>query len=110
MASAVSNVVLNPPTTGKYTTLKDALLKFYRTPPVKQIMNFIQSETQTDLRPREIAKDINSMDAFLEQYRMALFTSAMPSSVQAHLLARHFKDIGEMADTAESLTSQGLSQ
>lgn len=110
MACAVSELLMNPPTEEKYRALKTALLQFYRTPPVKKVMNFVQQGTVTDRRPREVAKEIGCLDADLSQVRMALFVNSMPKSIQTHLLAREFKDVGEMADTAEALTSQGLHQ
>ena len=108
MASAVSSVLTNPPAKDKYVTLKTALEKFYRVPPIKKVTNFIHQGTISDRRPREVAKELFGLGATAEQFQMALFVNAMPTTVQTHLLARDYKDVSEMADTAEALVSEGL--
>ena len=108
MANSVADVLLEPPATGKYEAIKNALTRFYRTPPVKQVLSFIRTGTMSDRRPREVAREIKSLDASLEQYRMALFASAMPPQIQTHLLARDYENLGEMAETAEGLSTQSV--
>lgn len=108
VANAVASTLRAPPDQNKYTALKKALTDFYEPPPLKRLLAFLQQGPTPDRRPRETLKQISALSDNLAEWRMAAFVQAMPPTVQAHLLARTFNDVTEMASVAEALVSQGL--
>lgn len=100
-AEEVQDILVSPPETEKYTTLKKALIKAFGKSQAQRDIELLNLNGLGDRKPTALLRKINSLNDDPQTLKRALFLSNLPSDVQTILAGQEINDIEKLAEAAD---------
>ncbi|GFR65672.1 transposon Ty3-G Gag-Pol polyprotein [Elysia marginata] len=102
-AEEVQDVLVNPPDTNKYITIKTALLKAFGKSQAQRDSELLNLNGLGDRKPTALLRKINALNDDPQTLKRALFLSNLPSDIRSILAGQDFIDIGKLAEAADRI-------
>ncbi|GFS03712.1 retrovirus-related Pol polyprotein [Elysia marginata] len=99
----VQEVLVNPPDTNKYITIKTALLKAFGKSHGQRDSELLNLNGLGDRKPTALLRKINALNDEPQTLKRALFLSNLPSDIRSILAGQDFIDIGKRAEAADRI-------
>lgn len=101
----VTDILINPPTTGKYEFLKNRLLAIYEESHNRQIEKLISELELGDQKPSHLLRRMKELatDKFQDDTLRVLWQNRLPAQVRAVLAVSEGKDLESIAAIADKV-------
>lgn len=101
----VSDVLLNPPTEGKYDHLKRTLLDIYEESETRKIQKLIGEMELGDQKPSQLLRRMRELarDKVNDSTLKIMWENLLPASVRAVLIVTDSKDLNTLASVADKV-------
>lgn len=107
--SAVSDILLNPPTTNKYATLKDRLIQEFSESANKQIRKLLSDLQLGDEKPSHLLRKMQELakDSITPDFLKSLWFQRLPADMQSILAvsSESLENLAKMADKIAEVRS-----
>ena len=100
-AEEIKHILLNPPTTGKYESLKNELNKTFGKSQFERDSEFLNISSLGDRRPSALLRKINALNNDPQTLKHAIFLANLPSEIRSVLIAQHFSNTEQLAAAAD---------
>ena len=100
-ADEIQHILLNPPTTGKYESLKNELNKTFGKSQFERDSELLNINGLGDRRPSALLRKINALNNDPQTLKRAVFLANLPSEIRSVLVAQHFTDTEQLAAAAD---------
>ena len=100
-AEEIQHILLNPPTTGKYESLKNELNKTFGKSQFERDSELLNINGLGDRRPSALLRKINALNNDPQTLKRAIFLANLPSEIRNVLVAQHFTDTEQLAAAAD---------
>lgn len=102
-AKEIKDVITNPPATGKYETIKKALIQRLSISQEQQMRQLLEHEEMGDRRPSQFLRHLQALahTAIPEQLLRTIWMGRLPSQLQAILATRTADNLTEVAEQAD---------
>ena len=100
-AEEIQHILLNPPTTGKYESLKNELNKTFGKSQFERDSELLNINGLGDRRPSALLHKINALINDPQTLKRAIFLANLPSEICSVLVAQHFTDTEQLAAAAD---------
>ncbi|KAK2578067.1 hypothetical protein KPH14_012852, partial [Odynerus spinipes] len=103
--TTVADILENPPATGKYEHLRQALIKRFSNSQEKQLRTLLSSIELGDKKPSHLLREMQSLagENATEGLLRTLWLQRLPTRVQELLLLLEDTDLGKLAECADKL-------
>ena len=115
-ASEVRSILLHPPATEKFETLKQALIKAFGKTQCQKDAELLSMNGLGDRKPTALLRYINSLNDDPETLKRALFLMNLPVDVRNIIVSQKIESLDELAEAADRVvdskvvsTSQAMS-
>lgn len=101
----VTDIIINPPATGKYEALKNRLLTIYEESHTRQIEKLMSELDLGDQKPSQLLRRMKELatDKFSDETLRVLWQNRLPSQVRAVLAVSESKDLESLAAVADTV-------
>lgn len=102
-AKEIKDVITNPPATGKYETIKKALIQRLSISQEQQMWQLLEHKEMGDRRPSQFLRHLQALahTAIPEQLLRTIWMGRLPSQLQAILATRTADNLTEVAEQAD---------
>lgn len=102
----VEEIILQPPATNPYTTLKNAIISQFSVSYEEKVRRLLEQEQMGDRKPSSFFRYLRSLagPAFPDQLLKTIWSNRLPRQVQIVLAAQQQQTITELADLADKLS------
>lgn len=100
-AEEIQHLLLNPPRTGKYASLKAELNKTFGKSQFERDSELLNINGLGDRRPSALLRKINALNNDPETLKRAIFLANLPSEIRSVLVAQDFADTEQLATAAD---------
>lgn len=111
--SAVSDILLNPPSHDKYKTLKDRLIQEFSESENKQIRKLLSELQLGDEKPSHLLRKMQQLakDSITDEFLKSLWFQRLPSDMQSILAvsSESLENLAKMADKIAEVRSDSSS-
>lgn len=103
--SEVEDIIISPPETNPYTTLKSAVISRFSESYEAKIRRLLEKEQMGDRRPSSFLRHLRSLagPAFPENVLKSIWSSRLPQQLQIVLAAQRLEQLSELAELADRL-------
>lgn len=102
-ADEVQSILINPPVSNKYDTLKTALIKTFGKSQAQKDAELLNLDGLGDKRPTALMRKINALNDDPQTLKRALFLSNLPTDIRSILAGHNITNIDELAETADRI-------
>jgi len=103
-ASEVKAVLLNPPTTEKFKTIKEALICTFSKSQQEKDQELLSLSGLGDKKPTALLRKIRNLNNDAETLRRAIFLNLLPMEARTVLAGQNITDLDELARAADRIT------
>lgn len=107
-ADEVQSILINPPVSNKYDTLKTALIKTFGKSQAQKDAELLNLDGLGDKRPTALMRKINALNDDPQTLKRALFRSNLPTDIRSILAGHNITNIDELAETADRIWERVL--
>ena len=100
-AEEVHDVLVNPPQTDKYHSLKCALIKAFGKSETQRHHELLNLNGLGDGKPTALLRKINALNDDPQTLKRALFLSNLPADVRTIISGQEFSDLDKLAEAAD---------
>ncbi|GFR58211.1 retrovirus-related Pol polyprotein [Elysia marginata] len=100
-AEEVHDVLINPPQTDKYHSLKCALIKAFGKSQTQWDYELLNLNGLGNRKPTALLRKINVLNDDLQTLKRALFLSNLPADVRTIMSGQEFSDLDKLAEAAD---------
>lgn len=102
-AEEVQSILIHPPATEKYSSLKRALIKTFGKSQAQKDNELLNINGLGDKRPTALLRKINALNDDPQTLKRALFLSNLPEDVRSILAGHSIADIEALAEAADRI-------
>lgn len=104
-AAEVKDILVNPPATGKYETLKSELIKRLSASREKEVTQLLMHEELGDRRPSQFLRHLRHLAGknIPDDFIRTIWTSRLPSSLQTVIASQPTSTLEALADLADKV-------
>ena len=100
-AEEVHDVLVNPPQTDKYHSLKCALIKTFGKSQTQRNYELLNLNELGDRKPTDLLREINALNDDPQTLKRALFLWNLPADVRTIISGKEFTDLDKLAEAAD---------
>ncbi|GFS08955.1 transposon Ty3-G Gag-Pol polyprotein [Elysia marginata] len=103
IAEDVHDVLVNPPQSDKYHSLKCALIKAFGKSQTQRDYTLLNLNGLGDRKPTALLRKINALNDDPQTLKRALFLSNLPADVRTIISGQEFSDLDKLAEAADRI-------
>lgn len=102
----IGDILLNPPTSGKYLALKNRLLSVYQESEAKQLQKLLSGQELGDQKPSQLLRKMRDLGGSMvkDDALKVLWLNQLPTSVRAVLSVSEESSLNTLATMADKMT------
>ena len=100
-AEEIQHILINPPATNKYESLKKALNKTFGKSQYEKDTELLHINGLGDRRPSALMRRISALNNDPKTLKRAIFLTNLPSEIRSTLVAQNIQDADELAEAAD---------
>lgn len=102
-AEEIQSILIHPPSTEKYATLRKALITTFGKSQVQKDIELLNLNGLGDKRPTALLRRINALNADPQTLKRALFLTNLPPDIRSILAGHDSRDIEALAEAADRI-------
>ena len=103
VAEEIQSILLNPPDSDKYISIKKALLKTYGKSQAERDTELLNLNGLGDRRPTALLRKIENLNNDPATLKRALFLANLPQNMRPILAAQNITDLNVLAEAADRI-------
>lgn len=100
-ADEIQYILINPPATNKYESLKNVLIKTFGKSQYQKDAELLNINGLGDQRPTALMRKIHALNDDPTTLKRAIFLTNLPSEIRSILLAQNLTDLDDLAEAAD---------
>lgn len=100
-AHEIQHVLIHPPATEKYASLKKVLIKTFDKSQFEKDAELLTMNGLGDRRPTALMRKIQALNDDPTSLKRAIFLTNLPSDIRSILLAQNLTDLDQLAEAAD---------